>query len=65
MSANRLAQTIQFLKNNLMLPQSSIDLALKQTPTDYNVLPTIMWQYGLVTLAQVDAIFDYFETQID
>ncbi len=65
MSANRLAQTIQFLKNNLMLPQSSIDLALKQAPTDYNVLPTIMWQYGLVTLAQVDAIFDYFETQAD
>jgi hypothetical protein len=48
-----------------MLPQSSIDLALKQAPADYDVLPIVMWQYGLVTLSQLDAIFDYFETQAD
>lgn len=65
MSANRLARTVAFLKHHLMLPQSSIDLALKQSHTNYNVLPTVLWQYGLVTLAQVDAIFDYFETQFD
>jgi hypothetical protein len=65
MSANRLAQTVCFLREHLMLPQSSIDLALKQAPTEYNVLPIVMWQYGLVTLSQLDAIFDYFETQAD
>ncbi len=65
MSANRLAQTVQFLREHLMLPQSSIDLALKKAPTEYNVLPIVMWQYGLVTLSQLDAIFDYFETQAE
>jgi Protein of unknown function (DUF2949) len=65
MSANRIAQTVQFLREHLMLPQSSIDLALKKAPTEYNVLPIVMWQYGLVTLSQLDAIFDYFETQAD
>jgi hypothetical protein len=65
MSAQRIAQTVCFLKDRLMLPQSSIDLALKQAPTEYNVLPIVMWQYGLVTLSQLDEIFDYFETQLD
>ncbi len=65
MSANRIAQTVQFLREHLMLPQSSIDLALKKAPTEYNVLPIVMWQYGLVTLSQLDAIFDYFETQAE
>ncbi len=65
MSANRIAQTVQFLRDRLLLPQSSIDLALKKAPTEYNVLPIVMWQYGLVTLSQLDAIFDYFETQAD
>lgn len=65
MPTNRIAQTVQFLQEHLMLPQSSIDLALKKAPADYHVLPTVMWQYGLITLAQVDAIFDYFEAQFD
>lgn len=65
MSANRIAKTVSFLREHLMLPQSSIDLALKQAPAEYDVLPIIMWQYGLVTLSQLDAIFDYFETQSD
>jgi hypothetical protein len=65
MSANRITQTVKFLRDNLLLPQSSIDLALKQAPTEYDVLPIVMWQYGLVTLSQLDAIFDYFESQAD
>ncbi len=65
MSANRIAQTVQFLREHLLLPQSSIDLALKKAPAEYDVLPIVMWQYGLVTLSQLDAIFDYFETQAD
>jgi hypothetical protein len=65
MSANRITQTVKFLRDNLLLPQSSIDLALKQAPTEYDILPIVMWQYGLVTLSQLDAIFDYFESQAD
>jgi hypothetical protein len=65
MSVCRISKTVSFLREHLMLPQSSIDLALKQAPADYDVLPIVMWQYGLVTLSQLDAIFDYFETQAD
>jgi Protein of unknown function (DUF2949) len=65
MSVNRIAKTVHFLREDLLLPQSSIDLALKKAPSDYDVLPIVMWQYGLVTLSQLDAIFDYFETQSD
>jgi hypothetical protein len=65
MSASRISKTVSFLREHLMLPQSSIDLALKKAPANYDVLPIVMWQYGLVTLSQLDAIFDYFETQAD
>jgi hypothetical protein len=65
MSTQQIDQTVCFLRDRLMLPQSSIDLALKQAPTEYNFLPIVMWQYGLVTLSQLDRIFDYVETQLD
>jgi Protein of unknown function (DUF2949) len=65
MSASRISKTVSFLRDYLMLPQSSIDLAIEKTPAEYDVLPIVMWQYGLVTLSQLDAIFDYFETQAD
>ncbi|NJR51237.1 MAG: DUF2949 domain-containing protein [Leptolyngbyaceae cyanobacterium CSU_1_3] len=53
---------IQFLKDELALPASAIDLALRQAEQNTTVLPMILWQYGLVTLNQLDQIFDWLET---
>lgn len=57
----RTHQLINFLQEDLAIPAAFITLALQrceQTPT---LLPIILWQYGLVTLVQLDRIFDWLE----
>ncbi len=56
------AQLIRFLQEELAIPETSIAIALRQqqdsTP---NMLPMILWQYGLITLEDLDKIFDWME----
>lgn len=62
MKSTRLQKLIQFLKDELAIPSASIDLAVRHQPDAPNLLPMILWQYGLVTLKQLDQIFDWLET---
>ncbi|MDJ0518916.1 MAG: DUF2949 domain-containing protein [Trichodesmium sp. MO_231.B1] len=55
------AQLIKFLKWELSIPDSAIATALRHQEEDYNQLPMILWQYGLVTLKQLDQIFDWLQ----
>ena len=55
------AKLVQFLKDELAVPEASIEIALRhQNPTP-NQLPIILWQYGLITLEDLDRIFDWME----
>ena len=56
------AKLIRFLQEELAIPDASIALAQKQGERDPNLLPMILWQYGLVTLEQLDRVFDWLET---
>ena len=56
------AKLIRFLQEELAIPDASIALAQKQGEQDPNILPMILWQYGLVTLEQLDRVFDWLET---
>lgn len=62
MKSTRLQKLIQFLRDELAIPSASIDLAVRHQPDAPNLLPMILWQYGLVTLKQLDQIFDWLET---
>lgn len=62
MKSTRLQKLIQFLRDELAIPSASIDLAVRHQPDAPNLLPMILWQYGLVTLNQLDQIFDWLET---
>jgi Protein of unknown function (DUF2949) len=53
---------IQFLQDELAIAPSSIAFALKHREQDPGPLPMILWQYGLVTLEQLDRIYDWLET---
>lgn len=57
-------QVINFLRQDLNLPDESVQLALKQLQSDSGSLPMVLWQYGLVNLAQLDAIYDWFEAHV-
>jgi len=56
------SQLINFLREELAVPAAAIALALRQTDQSPNSIPMILWQYGLITLEQLDRIFDWMET---
>lgn len=53
---------ITFLKEELAIPAAAIAVALKHQEQATNPLPMVLWQYGLITLEQLDRIFDWMET---
>ena len=53
---------IHFLRYELLIPSDSLTLALRAPESTPNQLPIILWQYGLVTLEQLEKIFDWLET---
>ncbi|MBC6478772.1 MAG: DUF2949 domain-containing protein [Hormoscilla sp.] len=56
------SRLIGFLQEELAIPFSSISVAMKRCEQDPGPLPMVLWQYGLVTLEQLDRIFDWLET---
>lgn len=58
---------IHFLQTELAIPAEAIAIALRQAepgqaePTA-NLLPMVLWQYGLITLEQLDRVFEWMET---
>lgn len=62
MELNKKTRLIRFLQQELAIPHRSIAVALRHPEQSYNHLPMILWQYGLVTLQQLEKIFDWLET---
>jgi Protein of unknown function (DUF2949) len=57
--STRLTKFIQFLQEELAIPTDDLQLALRHTEQTPSLLPMTLWQYGLVTLSQLDQIFDW------
>ena len=55
------SRLIRFLQEDLALSASSIAIAVRHLEQDPGPLPMILWQYGLVTLEQLDQIYDWLE----
>jgi Protein of unknown function (DUF2949) len=53
-------QLIDFLQQELSVSPEAIALVLRQKPASAQ-LPIMLWQYGLITLQQLDKIFDWRE----
>lgn len=56
-------QLIEFLQEELAVSPSSIQMALRYCEQHVGPLPMILWQYGLVSLEQLDRIFDWLENR--
>lgn len=56
-------QLIAFLRDELALSSASIDMALKRSKQDPGPLHMILWRYGLITVEQLEQIYDWLETQ--
>lgn len=52
---------VQFLQEELAIPSTSIKQALQQCKQDSAPLPMVLWQQGVLTLNQLERIFDWME----
>lgn len=62
MESRRLTRLIKFLREELAVPAAAIAIGLRHREQDMNQLPMILWQYGLITLDQLNRVFDWMET---
>ena len=52
---------IKFLKEELALPKDAIAVLQRNAEQNHAPIPMILWQYGLVTLEELDRIYDWLE----
>ena len=50
---------INFLTEELKIPAKSVNLALRQIPETPEQLPMMLWQYGLISLKQLELLWDW------
>jgi Protein of unknown function (DUF2949) len=55
------SKLIDFLQEDIAISAASMAIAFKQIKHNPGPLPMILWQYGLVTLDQLDRIYDWME----
>jgi hypothetical protein len=53
---------IQFLQEELALSKDSIEVVQRSVEQNPGPVPMILWQYGLVTLEELERIYDWLET---
>lgn len=61
MSASKLNRLIEYLKETLGVSGDGISLGLRQVGQATNLLPMVLWQYGLLSTAQLNQVFDWME----
>jgi hypothetical protein len=62
MNSSIQGRLIRFLQEDLEIPEDSVAIALRHHQELPSLLPMVLWQYGLITLEQLDSIFDWMET---
>lgn len=58
---------IEYLEQDLAVPSTAIAMGLRHhqeqsAPLPDNLLPMVLWQYGLITIDQLNQVFEWLET---
>ncbi|MFZ0409250.1 MAG: DUF2949 domain-containing protein [Cyanobium sp.] len=53
------AALLQFLRDQIGLGDSALDLGLKQSQLEQAPLPVVLWRYGLISLEQLGQVLDW------
>ncbi|MBF2063083.1 MAG: DUF2949 domain-containing protein [Calothrix sp. C42_A2020_038] len=61
METIKIKEFLNFLQKDLAISATDLQLALRHPEQTLNLLPMILWQYGLITLNQLDQIFDWLQ----
>ena len=62
MTPTKYSRFLKFLQEELSISDSSLAIAQRRREQDPGPLHMILWQYGLVTLEQLELIYDWLET---
>jgi hypothetical protein len=66
MQLTRQQRLIEFLEHDLAVPTNAIAIGLRHhqdsIPLPDNLLPMVLWQYGLITIEQLDQVFEWLES---
>lgn len=54
---------VKFLKEELSLSPDSINIVQRAVEDQPAPIPMILWQYGLVTLEELDRIYDWLHSK--
>ncbi len=52
---------VRFLQQELEIPAESIALVQRHPELPYSSFPMLLWGYGLITLSQLERIFDWLD----
>jgi len=52
---------LHFLQEELFIPKAAIAIAQRATEPEQGFLPLVLWKYGLITLDELDRIYDWLE----
>lgn len=55
-------QLISFLHSELAVPDDSLTFVSKSSEQDPSILSVMLWQYGLLSLEQLEQVFNWLET---
>lgn len=54
-------ELLDFLQSELAVSEAGIRLGLRHVDGNPTLLPMALWQYGLVTMAELNQILDWLE----
>ena len=54
---------LQFLQRRLGLSPSALELGQRQAELEQAPLPIVLWSFGLLSLQQLEYVFDWQNTQ--
>ena len=54
---------LQFLQRRLGLSPSALDLGQRQAELEQAPLPIVLWSFGLLSLQQLEDVFDWQNSQ--
>lgn len=59
MEANFATEFYRFLREELAISQAELAVVKQRQQHESDPLPMLLWQYGLITLEQLQRIFDW------
>lgn len=62
MTSGSHSRLVHFLQEELAVSAASIAIGLRYLEQDPGPLPIILWKYGLITLEQLNRVYDWLET---